>query len=59
MPLKARLQLYLEQTGTTQSHVAKTTQMPFDTLNRFLKGHRSLPRRWVSILDGYLTACGY
>ena len=59
MPLKTRLQLYLEQTGTTQSHIAKATNMPFDTLNRFLKGHRPLPRRWVPVLDAFLVQRGY
>ena len=59
MPLKARLQLYLEQTGTTQMHVANSLSMPVETLNRFIKGHRPLPRRWIKSLDDYLTKRGY
>ena len=59
MPLKTRLQLYLEQSGASQIHVAKALGMPAETINRFLKGHRPMPRRWIPVIDRYLTKRGY
>jgi len=59
MPLRTRLQLFLEQSGSSQTHVAKTLNMPLDTINRFITGRRPLPRRWVSVLDAYLVQHGY
>lgn len=59
MPIKSRLQLYLAQTGATQTFVAESIGIPFDTLNRFITGKRPLPHTWYAPLDAYLSSCGY
>jgi DNA-binding transcriptional regulator YdaS (Cro superfamily) len=57
--LKIRLQLFLEETGTTQAHVAKSIGMHRVCLNQWLKGHRPLPPAWIDKVDQYLIQCGY
>lgn len=59
MPLRTRLQLFLEQSGASQTHVAKALNVPLDTINRFITGRRPLPRRWVRPLDTFLLERGY
>lgn len=59
MPLKYRVQLFLDDTGATQTFVASHTGIPRGVLNYFLCGKRPLPRHWVKVLDQFLTVRGY
>ena len=59
MALKLRLELYLQQTGATQTFLADSAGIPRETVNRFLRGKRKLPRRWIHTLDQFLSARGY
>lgn len=59
MSLKIRLSLFLNETGTPQTFVARTIGIHKDTLNKWLKGHRPLPHVWINKIDEYLIQRGY
>lgn len=59
MPLKLRLELYIQQCGVSQAFISDAVGLPRETLNRFLRGKRQLPRCWIKPLDGFLSQRGY
>ncbi len=59
MPLQMRLQMYLDENGVRQTFVAKKIGLPVETLNRFLKGKKPLPKCWIRPLDLFLADKGY
>lgn len=59
MPIKSRVQLFLDESGTSQTYIARCTGIPRGVLNYFLCGKRPLPRHWIKTLDQFLSARGY
>ena len=59
MPLQTRLQMYIDENGVRQCFIAEKIGMPVETLNRFLRGKKPLPKCWIKPLDLFLADRGY